>query len=88
MQSLCKLKLVNRTVVELTAPYIHSLKGESACHLIHLEWDLERDPDLELDELLDRDLKDKKTEPFQYSPYRNIARWFTWQSTSKVFNCT
>lgn len=46
---------------------IHTLsRGESACHLIHLEWDLERDPDLELDELRDWDLQDKKTEPFQY----------------------
>lgn len=38
---------------------------------LDLEWDLERDPDLELDELLERDLKDKKkTEPFQY--FRNM----------------
>lgn len=34
--------------------YTHSLL-ESACDLIHLELDLERD--LELDELLDRDLQ-------------------------------
>lgn len=59
MQSLLK-KTGIKTVVGPSTPYIHSLKGESACHLIHLEWDLERDPDRELDELLERDLKNKK----------------------------
>lgn len=47
-------------------PRTHTLsKGESACHLIHLEPDLEREPDLELDELPEPDLQNK-TEPFQY----------------------
>lgn len=47
---------------------LHTLSNrESAWHLIHLERDLERDPDLELEELRERDLQDKKeTEPFQY----------------------
>lgn len=47
---------------------LHTLSNrESAWHLIHLERDLERDPDLELEELRERDLEDKKeTEPFQY----------------------
>lgn len=53
---------------------------ESAWHLIHLEWDLERDPDLELEELRDRDLEDKKeTEPFQYFPNinrRSMTLWY------------
>lgn len=49
---------------------LHTLSNrESAWHLIHLERDLERDPDLELEELRERDLEDKKeTEPFQYFP--------------------
>lgn len=49
---------------------LHTLSNtESAWHLIHLERDLERDPDLELEELRERDLEDRKeTEPFQYFP--------------------
>ncbi len=88
IQSLLKVKLGNRTVLELSAP-IHTLsKGESACHLIHLEWDLERDPDLELEELLERDLKNKKQNLSNIFLTRKIARWFTWQGTHVMFNCS
>lgn len=54
---------------------------ESAWHLIHLERDLERDPDLELEELRERDLEDKKeTEPFQYFPNMNHSSMTLWYS--------
>lgn len=88
MQSLLKFKIGIKTVVEPSAPFIHSLKGESACHLIHLEWDLERDPDRELEELLERDLKDKIQNLSNIFLATNIATWFIWQCTDVIINCT
>lgn len=49
-------------MVLVTTASSHTLSPmESACHLIHLERDLERERDLEPDELLDRDLQHRAT---------------------------